>query len=248
MVEPSENPDGRQRYRAFLDSPEQLSVTATDVQGRKLPAQLVDLSAGGIGLFFPTELDPKLDVGDTTYLHLAAPQLPRHLVALAQVSRGSTFDWGHTYGFKFVDWIGLLSQIPPDLAPLFNRRGQWRVTFEPKHVIRVAIEGPAAAAKDLRPVQGVLRDVSATGLSFRVRPDVEEAMSSFPLVHVSFVLPESSQVLSFWVRILHRDADENSVVYGAMFDQQATARFGEMQEKLLNSLQQMRAEKAAEPS
>ena len=248
MVELAEDPDGRERYRACLESPEQLSVTATDQRGRRLPAQLLDLSAGGIGLSFPTECDPKLDVGDTIYLRLASPQLPKTLVALAQVSRDSLFDWGHCYGFKFVDWIGLLSQIPPDLAPLFNRRGQLRVTFGSKHMIRVAIEGPAKSTETFRPVQGVLRDVSATGLSFRVHPDAEEGMSACPFVHVSFLLPGNTKVLSFWVRILHRDADEDGLIYGAMFDQQATTGFDQKQEKLLSSLRQLKGVLDAEPS
>ena len=247
MAEPSGSPDGRQRYRASPESPEQLSVTAIDSRGRRLPAQIVDLSAGGIGLFFARQIDPDLSIGDTIYLHISSPQLPRKLVALAQVCRGATFDWGHNYGFKFVDWIGLLSQIPPGLAPLFNQRSEWRVKLEPKHVVAVAIEGPAASAKTYGLVKGVLRDISPMGLSFRVKPDAEGVLSSSPLVHVSFVLPGSTEVLSFWARILHRETGGHSLCYGAMFDREATARFEEKQEKLVSILRQPAHEKDAEP-
>lgn len=247
MVDPSDGTlDDRQRYRASPDSPEQLSVAAVDRAGRKVPAQVVDLSAGGIGLCFPTQADPNLQIGETVYLHLASSQLQRPLVALAQVCRGSTFDWGHNYGFKFVDWIGLLSQIPHALAPLFNQRSEWRVNMEAQGAIAVAIEVPPTASKKFGPVRGVLRDVSPMGLSFRVEPDAEEAISSSPLVHVSFALPGNREVLSFWARILHRETGEHSLCYGAMFDREATARFDQKQDALVSALRQPTGERDAE--
>lgn len=248
MVEPSEsNSDERQRYRAAPESPDQLSAAAVDGQGRKIPGQIVDLSAGGIGLCFAQKLDPDLKVGDTIYLHLRSDQLQEPVVALAQVCRGSTFDWGHNYGFKFVDWMGLLSQIPPTLAPLFNQRSEWRVKLDPQHVV-VSVEGPVTSPKKFGPVKGILRDVSPTGLSFRVKPEAEEMMSSSPLVHVSFALPGSAEVLAFWARVLHCETCDDGIWYGAIFDQEATARFARKQKKLVSILRQPTSEKDAEPS
>ena len=73
-------------------------------------------------------------------------------------------------------------------------------------------------------------------------------MSPCPGVHVSFALPGRAQALSFWVRILHRDTDEDGVVYGAMFDPQATTGFDRKQETLISNLRQLKDVKDAEPS
>ena len=57
------NSEKRGRYRTSV-AMDLLSVTAIDLNGRKTPGHVFDLSAGGLGLFFVVHADPRYNAGE----------------------------------------------------------------------------------------------------------------------------------------------------------------------------------------
>ena len=118
--------DQRIRYRSSTTA-DLLSVTAFDLDGSTVSGHLIDVSLGGIALSFVSQVATSYRVGETVWMHMKSPHLASPVVAPAKVVRRMKCDWCQMYGFSFVDWMGLLSQVPRELAGPFNQRGHCRV-------------------------------------------------------------------------------------------------------------------------
>ncbi|MCZ6792092.1 MAG: PilZ domain-containing protein [Planctomycetota bacterium] len=134
--------DDRRQYRHYPDYKGQLSVVVVVAQERRAPQRIFNLSVGGMGVFFEHEHDPVYGLGSTVYVHMESPYLEGTLIAPCLVGHRMEMEGGRVYGFTFVDWIGLLSQIPRELAALFNQRGECRVEPLPDEPISITVEVP----------------------------------------------------------------------------------------------------------
>jgi hypothetical protein len=218
----------RRQYRVAPTSAELAVAVVLQYPDNRLPGQIVDLSAGGIGVLFEQESSPIWEVGQTVLLELTSEHLGEPVVAPALVHHREEVGSKRQYGFEFVDPIGLQMRIPPELAAFFNQRRVDRVEPDPEHPIPVRIEGVTVPFE----VKGFLRDFSTEGLSFRAPPLVEVALSKTKRIKISFGLPDSTTGLSFLSRIRHRDLIGGSICYGVCFDRESTPDFKEQQEKL----------------
>lgn len=226
-------------HRPPSDSWAGLSVVAIDLAGRKSPGLSADPSPGELSLFFGRRTAPGYRPGEIVYLCMRSPCLSRPLVAASWVRRAEATDWGRMYTFKFVDWPGLLSQIPRELAGLFSQRSDRRVFLDSHRPVELTIDGlpPVSWEQVFAGQMGMLLDLSPRGLSFRVDPDVGHQLLECKSVQVSFTLPETAEELSFWVQILSCVADSESIYCGALFDEARTEDFHEKQKKLVSVLQ-----------
>lgn len=228
-------PERRLRYRTATDL---LSATAIDLEGRKIPGHVFDLSAGGMGLFFERRVDPGWEAGNVLWLCLKSPLLTKPLVTPAQIRRTEECDLGRLLGFRFLDWMGLLSQIPTELANLFNRRREHRLRFDPLRPIPVTVEGLPAASWDqvFGGLKGVLLDISLGGLSFRVDLDIGSQVEPRQVAEVSFALDGSTELFKLWVEIQRCASGPDGIFCGALFDADRTEDFPEKREKLATVL------------
>ena len=232
--------DQRLRYRSSPPS-DLFSVTAIDLEGSKVSGHVIDVSAGGIALSFGRQVATSYRVGETVWMHMKSPHLASPLVAPTQVIRRLACDWCQMYGFRFVDWLGLLSQIPPELAGLFNQRRHCRVDVGPDRPIEVSIEEglvTSSWAEVFGGLKGVLRDVSSRGLSFRVDGGVEMRTTPSESVKVSFTLPGSDESMTFWIEIVRWEADAEGFSCGAVFDTERTEQFTAKRDALVRGLEQ----------
>lgn len=214
----------RRQYRIRPASATDLSV-AIKTEECLIPGDVVDLSAGGIGVLFEPDLDPCYHVGETLHVRLTSQHLSDYLAAPCRVSHVEEIEDGRVYGFEFVDSLGLLSCLPRELARLFNKRHALRVEPDPVNPIEVKVEGTNPAFE----IKAYLRDFSTEGLSFRAPALAEFAMSTTKVVKVTFRLPGSRDALTFWSRIRHRSLVGDNICYGTFFDAERTQYFEEKQ-------------------
>ncbi len=224
----------RHRYRTSV-AMDLLSVTAIDLDGRKTPGFVFDLSAGGLGLFFVVHADPRYNAGTILWLCMKSPFLARPVVTPAQIRRISECDVGSMYGLRFLDWLGLLAQIPPELARVFNRRSELRTRIDSRRPVEITVQGLLASSWEhvFQGLKGTLLDVSPTGLSFHIGSEAADQIEPHQSVEVSFTLPSSTYRFALWIQILHCARRSGGINCGALFDEERTERFAEKQERLL---------------
>lgn len=216
--------DRRRQYRVSPDSDE-LSVAVFRPGCEDVPGSVVDLSAGGMNLVFPHGVDPMYKIGEGLYIKMSSCFLQGPIVVPSQVHRRKETEDGQLYALVFLDWLGLLSRLPPELASMFNQRSSYR--FEPPsdQTIEVRVDG---LDSDVR-IEGPLRDLSSHGLSFRAPLSAEETLAHAKAIEVSFVLPTRSEALDFHCQIRYRDLSGDQVCYGLFFDPERTERFEDKQ-------------------
>ncbi len=227
-------PEKRVRYRT---APDLLSVTAIGIDGQKISAHVFDLSAGGMGLFFERRKDPGYEAGEVLWLCMKSPLLTKPLVTPAQLRHFEQFELGRLCGFRFLDWIGLLSHIPPEFASLFNRRREHRHRCDHLSPIQVTVEGLTASWEQVfGGLKGILLDISPGGLSFRIDLEAGSQVEPRQFAEVSFTLDGSADRFKMWVEILRCASGPDGTFCGALFDADRTAQFSEKREKLATVL------------
>ena len=181
-----------------------------------------------MSVLFKHPFDPIRELGQTLFLHMTSEFFPEPLDVACWVQHRDEVEGGRLYGLEFVDPIGLLSRLPSTLYALFNQRDVVRIEPDPEHPIEVTIDGIGIDFQ----VTGFLRDLSTDGLSFRTLPLAEVVLSKVKWVKVTFRLPDSSEELTFSVRIRHRGLIGDSICYGTWFDDERTEEIETKQEIL----------------
>lgn len=222
----------RLRYRTGT---ELLSVTLLDMEGRKVPGHVFDVSAGGMGFFVPREEDPDYGNGMAVWLCMASPLLTETVVASALIRRIEECDLGRLYGLEFLEGSRLIAKLPPTLASVFNRRRVQRLRLDAHRPVEVTIAGLAASSwhRVHGDLKGALRDISPRGLSFQVDSDSPARTALQQSVEVAFTPPGSTDVLVMRIRILHSSRLTDGLCYGAAFDPARTQGFVEKLKRLI---------------
>lgn len=211
----------RRQYRSSPESSELFAVAVVRSLSILVPGQVVDLSVGGISVFFEHGCDPIFALKDTVQLRLTSPHLKEPLSEPCLVRYRAETRQGRFYGLEFLDWLGLLARLPTKLAGHFNQRGHYRVEPDPNQPVPVRLQADARSA----PVSARLRDLSVTGISCLAASEAERTLADAFQVKVSLRLPDSPEVLDFHGNIIRRDLVPTGVCYAVFFDAKLTARF-----------------------
>jgi len=215
--------DERRYYRAIPLYEGQLSVDVVYDEDVTIPAHVIDVSIGGIGVFIDNEQDPGLETGQHVFLQMRSPCLEETLTTPGAVRRCTRTEGGVTYGFEFLDWMGLLSQLPQEVRVLFNQRSEFRVGVGPYRPIEVrGLTSPFRA-------EGILHDISPDGLCFHVPMGGEDVLSPGRLVQIEFRLPGISQSLAFVAQIRHSEWNRGRFYCGVYFNSERTEDFRKKQ-------------------
>lgn len=229
--------DNRKYYRTKLPAPEEL-VACVVVHGKEFTGRITDISASGMGLLFDEQSDPGCNTGESISLRLKSPFMKKPLSVPSQVVHIRDGRSGQIYGFGFLDWMGLRSSLPHDLAAVFNQRGDYRVDPDPDQPIDVVVTGIDVYFE----VEAQMRDISSSGMSFRAVSLAECVLRKSRNVTVSFSLPDVPEALSFVARICHRDLAGGHINYGLFFLEDETEGFAEQRETVLEYITARRRE------
>jgi len=208
----------RRQYRVGAASTYNLTVDVVKEGKKAFPGSIVDLSGGGMGVFFRERQGPKLVLKEAVLLRISSEYLTETLVAPSLVRRLDKVKGGMVYGFEFIDVLGLMAQLPPKLAKLFNQRFGYRVEPYPRRPIKVVIEGLPFK------VVASMEDISLMGLSIHVPSNLETLFADCEEMEVSFELPDSGN-LTFWGHVIHQSLTEKGICYGIFFDENRTPGF-----------------------
>ena len=183
-----------------------------------LPGTIEDLSACGIKLSFEDPDDPRLSLRAIIELKLSSPYLEQYLAVPSIVTYRARTDQGTSYGFEFIDWLGLLHMVPEELKAVFNRRRDHRVTPDPRAPIRLVLEVAGSRLEATVPVE----DISTSGLSFVAGPDLEKALGDAEDIGLSFRLPGTGEDIPFQGKIIMRCLTRDGVRHGVYLLEEAT--------------------------
>jgi len=221
----------RKQYRVKPE-PQDLTVCVTlSPSAPSLEGRIVDLSACGIKVLFAYRCDPSYRLKEVVNLKFISPHLPAPLITPGLVRFRGEGRTGRIYGFEFLDWLGLLTSLPPLLAEMFNQRGDFRVAPDPEEPIPINLENLPLARS------AVLRDISSNGLSFLVPSNMETVLREVKTLDISFSLPPSPHRLYFRCQILREQLSEEGVTYGVCFDAKRTEGFHEKQNLVIQYIQ-----------
>jgi len=167
-----------------------------------------------------------LPSGEVVYLCLTSPYLDSAITMPALVRGKEEHDEGVSYGFEFIDWLGLVAKLPPELKSLFNQRGEYRMEVGPGN--QILVEGITTPSK----IEGQLLDLSPNGLSFRAAIETGEVLAPFYKVRVSFCVPGNTDQLTFNATVRYCEQNEDCGLYGIFFDAKRTTNFQKMQDAI----------------
>jgi len=224
----------RRQYR--IPGQGELEIEVLKDGSAQFPGTVVDISAQGVSLGFSVEEDPNTELREIVLLKITSTYLEKSIVVPSMIIRREELEDGRVYGIEFIDWLGLLAQLPIALAEMFNRRGDYRVEPNPEDPIQVTLE-----ALPLR-VNAWLRDISVVGLSAIIPSNLETVFRKVRKALVSFNLPHLGKKLKFQGRILHRNLTERGVCYGIVFRGEKTRAFQENQQLLAQYIQERKKE------
>lgn len=235
--------NARRVYRVWLEATEDLSVSCLKPGGEDdldefVQGTIVDLTAKGMGIFFISEAECSPPLNESTQLKFESQHLPQPILTAAILRSRGQLAGGIVYGFEFVDGPAFLASLPPQLAALFNQRGNYRVEPDPEEPVKVKVTPVFPAVMFL----AVLRDFSARGLSFRLSPERAQLIAGLKKVDVAFHLPAVREEFQFHGSIVHSETRPEGIVCGVCFNAALTKDFRRKQNKLLNLVRAARKE------
>lgn len=214
----------RRQYRVSSEYENIISVSVGRPSTPQVPARCINLCVGGMRVLLESDSNFRLATGEVAYLCLTSPYLDSAITMPGLVRGKEEHEEGISYGFEFIDWLGLVAKLPPELKTLFNQRGEYRTEVGPGNLI--LIEGITTPSR----VKGELQDISPNGLSFRAPIDTEEVLAPFYKVRVSFLVPGNPAQLTFNATIRYCEQIDGHSLNGIFFDAKRTTNFQKMQE------------------
>jgi len=112
----------RRYYRIESGLDTFLDVALLLADGTALPAELLDLSAGGVGLRWLATSTPVLDVGEAVVLRVQPCPTGHPMEVGATVCWMAIDEAGVRYGFEIGEIAAGAADMDPRLWSLFNRR------------------------------------------------------------------------------------------------------------------------------
>lgn len=219
--------DLRNASRAIPAELLQLAVKADT--GATYFGEVLALGAPGIETRFDRENAPALAVGRVVTLAFRSPRFAKPMDLKASVTWREETELARGYGFRLEAGAELELSLQV-LYSLVNQRHAHRVRPRMTESIAVVLALPERDAagetrRKLRSTKSVLRDISVSGLSVTVPPDVEPAFSEVELLQVAVHMPHGAMPLPLMAWVRNRRLEEAGVTYGLEFDAERSEQF-----------------------
>ena len=198
-----------------------------------MEAQVVDTSANGVRLAFPSGPAPRLPMGTLVEVRFREIGVGRSLIALGQVGNQSTASDPPALGVRFTRREEFYRQLTPALWEQFNRRRRMRVRFLGEKQPQAQVE----VGDSSWPV--CLFDLSGEGIGLDLDPLVAEDLGQFDLIRVRGPLPGGLGALDLAGLRIHETPFGRSHRLGLTFDPSHTQDFGGQQARIERLLRQV---------
>ena len=199
----------RQTYRRSPGKNHALGVVMHSAGADPFLGELVDVSAGGAGIRFSGDHDPRLLEGDTAVLAFSSLVHSGEVRVDVKVVRvqGEEEDQFH-YGFEFMSSEQLFGQLDSFYFNYFNRRRNLRVrpALDRKLPLQIYWEGGNTDV--------LANDLSIAGLGFVLSPLKAERVPEVKLLVLEFKIPKTETVIESLARIRHRTKLSSGLLLG----------------------------------
>ncbi len=199
----------RQTYRRSPGKNHALGVVMYSAGADPFPGELVDVSAGGAGIRFGGDRDPRLLEGDTAVLAFSSLVHAGEVRVDVKVVRvqGDDEDQFH-YGFEFASSEQLFEQLDSFYFNYFNRRRSLRVrpALDRKLPLQVYWEGGNTDVQ--------ANDLSIAGLGFVLSPLKAERVPDVEYLVLEFKVPRTTTVIESLARVRHRTKLSSGLLLG----------------------------------
>ena len=129
----------RKQYRVAPDEDNVIEITLVSDSGKSVPAELIDINIGGMGLRLARKTCPELTVGQKVEISLK-PSQDSEPVLLAAMVKSITDDAdARRVGFSFPDPEANRVASSAELFNLFNRRRKKRIEPGQGSTVEVSI-------------------------------------------------------------------------------------------------------------
>jgi len=224
----------RSVYRVTPTGQDRLEFVMCSEPGRPTAREIVDITIEGAGTRFPKEGTPALAVGDSVKLCISSPDLPRDVEVGATVAARSDSAENQCYRFKFEGRKLLERELPEDFYRIFNRRGAYRAAaFDGDPAVEVGLNALDTSPKRVT-ATARLRNISATGLGALIDSDADRDFTGVRSVEITVRLPDSDKTLRLAAWIRNREALEDRIYYGFLFDAKSTQNYLEQEEEIVD--------------
>ena len=178
-------------------------------------SRVVDLSHDSAVLQLNSGAD--LGLAQLVELRLDGSPLVEPLTIPARVRSRTEQDDGPEFSFQYLDWLGLIEQLPPALRQSFSQRDSERNAFAETIAVELHTEKTPGA------IQCTLRDLSSGGLSVYAKQESERILREVTDLQVTLQLPDGSTPVRGCIR--HRELGAEGLWYGIAFDRDATPNY-----------------------
>lgn len=181
--------------------------------GEVVPAEVIDVSAGGASLQMVTTLVKELTVGVTANLSFGSLRVRGELPVQAHVvSVMQSKDGRSRFGFAITDPDELFTRIEPYYLRFFNRRRLLRVLPELGRPLKADVRTPDGGGFRLD-----IQDITEEGIGFVLRDDEIEWMGSGEVFDVEFKIPGANVVWNGTADRVHVSQLKDSTRGGLVF-------------------------------
>lgn len=203
----------RRHYRRAPGKKHALAVKAL-VADQSFKGEIVDLSAGGAGIQFPTDKAPEVDSGGEVRLSFTSLVHGGEVSALARVASVREEEEGSTirrFGFEFSDHEALFAQLDTYYFKFFNRRRAMRV--------RPALDKKLTATLNFGPgnMEVSIFDISPDGFGMVMAPEKASLLDEVEDLGCTFTLPGAPEPQAWQARAVHISELQHGVHFGAVF-------------------------------
>lgn len=203
--------DSRKHYRCAPDETHRLSAGVYRRGQVAFVGEVLDLSAGGMGVVFTGE-DPGLEVDELVALLVTEVACEKEIPVHSRVASVRELEDGQRlYGVEFDEPDVLRDELSQKYRRFFNLRGNTRVWPPLGTSIEMRVEG------GLGRVDTTLEDISAGGLAFDVEAECGQRLEEGAELDLTFTLPVDAGDVRVRAAVRHREFASGRALIGVAF-------------------------------
>jgi c-di-GMP-binding flagellar brake protein YcgR len=194
--------------------------------GRRVAAQLCDLSAGGLTAQ-TGGAEPTLHAGSALEVELSSTRLGISVRVPARVCNVRESTGSARYGIRFQDARGLQRKLPAQMCRFFNRRGAPRATLGPHEQVDVALR-----TEGTWHVRGHVHDLSVSGAAVWLSGSDARRVTAGSAVRIVLTPERGGSRVELEGRVRWTQETDGPLLCGIAFDPELTRGYEQQRREI----------------
>ena len=194
--------------------------------GRRVAAQLCDLSAGGLTAQ-TNGVEATLQAGSPLQIELSATRLAVSVQVPARVCNVRESSGSARYGIRFADPRTLQRKLPSQMCRFFNRRGAPRATLGPHEQVDVALRSSGSWQ-----VRGHVHDLSISGAAIWLSGPDARRVTAGSAVRIALTPEHGGARVELEGRVRWTQETDGPLLCGVAFDPELTRGYEQQRREI----------------